>query len=331
MAKIIDPFKTSTSGIVDPFAAPAPAAPAKPAGVSAADFLRTGAGSVVSATGGLVRGAAEGLRSFGVESAATKALAGGGDAIGQAGSGLQQSVSQAASREMQGSTPEGSLADLSSITLGTAPSVTGYALNAVQGLGSTVPTLATGLATRGKLAPTAAVAASMGGGFAAQDEEQRIAEMPEAELAKLPGYIERLQTMAPVDARASLAADAANAAFRYTAPVSASDALVEVLPFTGAVQKALGRLVGAEVREAFCSHHPAALACFVPLGQGKFLADLAGLARLRLRALGVKQIYGNDSTAPWCTVGNASRFFSYRRDQLALGGSGRMAACIWRD
>lgn len=89
--------------------------------------------------------------------------------------------------------------------------------------------------------------------------------------------------------------------------------------------------VGAEVREAFCSHHPAALACFVPLGQGKFLADLAGLARLRLRALGVKQIYGNDSTAPWCTVGNASRFFSYRRDQLALGGSGRMAACIWRD
>jgi len=89
--------------------------------------------------------------------------------------------------------------------------------------------------------------------------------------------------------------------------------------------------VGAEVREAFCSHHPAALACFVPLGQGKFLADLAGLARLRLGALGVTQIYGNDSTAPWCTVGNASRFFSYRRDQLALGGSGRMAACIWRD
>lgn len=89
--------------------------------------------------------------------------------------------------------------------------------------------------------------------------------------------------------------------------------------------------VGAEVREAFCLHHPAAHGCFVPQGQGKFLADLAGLARLRLRALGVTQIYGNDSTAPWCTVGNASRFFSYRRDQRALGGSGRMAACIWRD
>lgn len=89
--------------------------------------------------------------------------------------------------------------------------------------------------------------------------------------------------------------------------------------------------VGAEVREAFCLHHPAAQACFVPQGHGRFLADLAGLARLRLRALGVMRIYGNDSSAAWCTVGNASRFFSYRRDQRALGGSGRMAACIWRD
>lgn len=89
--------------------------------------------------------------------------------------------------------------------------------------------------------------------------------------------------------------------------------------------------VGPEVRDAFCLHHPAAQACFVPQGHGRFLADLAGLARLRLRALGVMRIYGNDSSAAWCTVGNASRFFSYRRDQRALGGSGRMAACIWRD
>ena len=88
--------------------------------------------------------------------------------------------------------------------------------------------------------------------------------------------------------------------------------------------------VGAEVREAFCAHLPAAQACFAAQGGGKYLADLAALARLRLRALGITQIYGNDSSAPWCTVGNASRFFSYRRDQRTLGGSGRMAACIWR-
>ena len=90
--------------------------------------------------------------------------------------------------------------------------------------------------------------------------------------------------------------------------------------------------VGDEVRQAFLETSPGAVEHFRPGAvEGKWWGDLAGLARLRLRALGVKQIYGNDSTAPWCTVGNASRFFSYRRDQLALGGSGRMAACIWRD
>jgi copper oxidase (laccase) domain-containing protein len=61
------------------------------------------------------------------------------------------------------------------------------------------------------------------------------------------------------------------------------------------------------------------------LGGGKWLADLAGLARQRLNALGVTDIYGNDSSAPWCTVGNPLRFFSHRRDRV----SGRQAACIW--
>ncbi len=87
--------------------------------------------------------------------------------------------------------------------------------------------------------------------------------------------------------------------------------------------------VGPEVRAAFCNHDGAAQACFVAQPGGKFLADLAGLARLRLAALGITEVYGNDSTAPWCTVLNASRFFSHRRDTAALGGSGRFAACIW--
>jgi len=88
--------------------------------------------------------------------------------------------------------------------------------------------------------------------------------------------------------------------------------------------------VGAEVRAAFCGHDAAAEACFVPQPGGKFLADLASLARLRLAALGLTAVYGNDGTAPWCTVRNASRFFSHRRDTAVLGGSGRFAACIWR-
>jgi hypothetical protein len=87
--------------------------------------------------------------------------------------------------------------------------------------------------------------------------------------------------------------------------------------------------VGREVREAFCATDAQAATCFVALGRGKYLADLSGLARQRLRALGVTAVYGNDGSAPWCTVSQPSRFFSHRRDSVTLGGSGRFAACIW--
>ncbi len=87
--------------------------------------------------------------------------------------------------------------------------------------------------------------------------------------------------------------------------------------------------VGDEVRQAFVGPNPATAAFFAPQGQGKWLADLQGLTRQRLQALGVTQIFGNNGSPAWCTVANPSRFFSHRRDALALGGSGRMAASIW--
>jgi polyphenol oxidase len=87
--------------------------------------------------------------------------------------------------------------------------------------------------------------------------------------------------------------------------------------------------VGDEVRAAFVARAAEAGAMFHPHRPGKWLADLQGLARQRLRALGVTRIHGNDGTAGWCTVTNASRFFSHRRDSTTLGGSGRFAACIW--
>lgn len=91
--------------------------------------------------------------------------------------------------------------------------------------------------------------------------------------------------------------------------------------------------VGEEVRRA-CRVGASTLsdACFVRHAEraGHWLADLAALARQRLHGLGATDIQGNDSSASWCTVTDASRFFSHRRDAAVLGGSGRMAACIWR-
>ena len=103
---------------------------------------------------------------------------------------------------------------------------------------------------------------------------------------------------------------------------SAADLLVWLGPCIGPVVFE----VGSEVRDPFVAHDAAAAQRFRLVADGKWLADLAGLARLRLRALGISQIYGNDSSAAWCTVGNASRFFSYRRDRVC----GRFAASIWR-
>lgn len=90
--------------------------------------------------------------------------------------------------------------------------------------------------------------------------------------------------------------------------------------------------VGSEVRAAFVGAQPKAAGCFVaqPAMGGaeqsdKWLADLAGLARLRLAALGIHAVYGNDSSVEWCTFSQPQRFFSYRRN----GQTGRMAASIW--
>jgi len=82
--------------------------------------------------------------------------------------------------------------------------------------------------------------------------------------------------------------------------------------------------VGAEVRAAFMAFSPEAAQAFVPLAGGKFLADLPLLARQRLAASGVQAVFGNDGSPAWCTVGNPSRFFSYRRDKV----TGRQVASI---
>ena len=89
--------------------------------------------------------------------------------------------------------------------------------------------------------------------------------------------------------------------------------------------------VGAEVRAAFVANDAQAAQCFAPVSgaAGQWRADLPALARRRLAALGLQAIAGNDGSAAWCTVAQASRFFSHRRDAARLGSTGRMAAAIW--
>lgn len=82
--------------------------------------------------------------------------------------------------------------------------------------------------------------------------------------------------------------------------------------------------VGEDVRDAFVSTDRNAAQAFKPCGAGKWLADIYQLARLQLAGLGVEQVYGGG----FCTVADAQRFYSYRRDGAATG---RMASLIWRE
>ena len=79
--------------------------------------------------------------------------------------------------------------------------------------------------------------------------------------------------------------------------------------------------VGDDVRDTFVQDIPETSCCFRAHAPGKWYADLAQLARLRLQRAGVTRIYGGG----WCTYRDAQEFFSYRRD----GVTGRMATLIW--
>lgn len=81
--------------------------------------------------------------------------------------------------------------------------------------------------------------------------------------------------------------------------------------------------VGAEVREAFIARDARADEAFRAHTPGKFMADLYRLARQRLAARGVREVFGGG----FCTWHERDRFFSYRRAPK----SGRMGAFIWME
>ena len=97
-----------------------------------------------------------------------------------------------------------------------------------------------------------------------------------------------------------------------------------VTAWLGPVISAAAYEVGPEVKGAFeGADGDAATACFAPSDQeGRWMADLTALARLRLSRAGVSTITGGGR----CTYGEPEHFFSHRRDGAQTG---RMATLVW--
>ena len=80
--------------------------------------------------------------------------------------------------------------------------------------------------------------------------------------------------------------------------------------------------IGQEVFDAFVRRDADAASAFVATRPGHWRVDLYALARRRLAIAGVTRVDGGGL----CTISDAQRFFSHRRDQR----SGRMATVIYR-
>ncbi len=101
-----------------------------------------------------------------------------------------------------------------------------------------------------------------------------------------------------------------------------ADPREEILVWIGPAIAQSSYEVGEEVREIFCQQDARADCCFIPSPNGRWLASMVNLAKLRLRQIGVEAVYGGE----WDTFED-ERFFSYRRD----GVTGRFATLIWME
>ena len=171
--------------------------------------------------------------------------------------------------------------------------------------------------------------------LAGEDSTRREGERPEADAAVARGA-QRICAILTADclpvllaARTGAAVAAAHAGWRGLAGgVLAATVQALALP-PGNLIAWLGPCigpscyeVGSEVRAAFLAQLPQAEHAFRANERGRYLADLAQIARIELHRLGVAAVYGGEE----CTHRDAARYFSHRRD----GRTGRQATLIWR-
>jgi YfiH family protein len=97
----------------------------------------------------------------------------------------------------------------------------------------------------------------------------------------------------------------------------------ELLAWLGPAIGAARFEVGDDVLNAFARRDARDVAAFRQAGPERWLADLHGLARVRLQRAGVRHVYGTSI----CTYDDPQRFYSHRRSR----DRGRMASLIWRE
>lgn len=79
--------------------------------------------------------------------------------------------------------------------------------------------------------------------------------------------------------------------------------------------------VGQDVVDAFVVNDKASVCAFTQTDDEHYLADIYQLARLRLKRLGIENVYGGEL----CTYTDEERFYSFRKNKI----TGRMASMIW--
>jgi YfiH family protein len=95
----------------------------------------------------------------------------------------------------------------------------------------------------------------------------------------------------------------------------------EIVAWLGPAASQQAYEIGEEVHDAFVSRDPSAASAFIATRPGHWRVDLFALARQRLADVGVTDVHGGGL----CTISDAQRFFSHRRDQR----TGRMATLAW--
>ncbi|NTV96795.1 MAG: peptidoglycan editing factor PgeF [Thiobacillus sp.] len=179
----------------------------------------------------------------------------------------------------------------------------------------------------------------LGGGAGGEGATLALPPQADASLAREPNHVCAILTADCLPVlfcdRAGTVVAAAHAGWRGLAAGVLEETVAhmavppgEILAWLGAAIGPDAFEVGDEVREAFVSQHALAAVAFRPAWPGtldeaprKWLADLYALARIRLAAVGVGEVYGGGL----CTFADAGRFYSYRRD----GRTGRMASLVW--